>query len=171
VLMNTGAVSFNVGELDRADAALAEALELGKVMFASEPVQLAYPTMLLGMIAVDREQAERGRALCAEAVRTAAAADANHPDLSQSLSCLVRALRKLKRPVEALAEAERALRIADAQPIPDHRLNARIGLARVLGDLGRDRPRRRALVREALALDEIAERRARIEQEFRADLR
>jgi hypothetical protein len=140
-------------------------------MFAGEPAQLAYPTMLLGMIAVDREQYERGRALCADAVAAAEAVDANHVDLPQALNCVVRALRKLQRSAEALALAEKGLRIADRHGVPELRLSARIGLARVLRDLGRDRPRRGALIREAIALDQIDERRAEIEKEFREDLR
>jgi tetratricopeptide (TPR) repeat protein/tRNA A-37 threonylcarbamoyl transferase component Bud32 len=170
-LMNMGATYYNLDELDQARAAVIEALDIGNVMFAGEPAQLVFANTMLGMIELDRGELDRSRALCEEAVASATDFAGEHPDLPQALLCVAMAARQQHRAIDALATAERALRVADQRGVPEYRHEVRIELVRTLRELGRDRARRRTLLREAIALDEIPERRAAIEKEFRDDLR
>jgi tetratricopeptide (TPR) repeat protein len=171
VMMMLGATRFNLDQLAEADTALDRALELGKVIHADQPVQLAFATTMRGMVAGDRGDAVAALAHCREAVALAELGGEDFPDLPFALPCLSRALRLGARAAEALPHAERAVRTADRLGNRGHRYQARLELANVLVALGRDRRRRAALVREALALEDDPERRAAIEKHFGADLR
>ena len=171
VMMKLGATRFNLDQLAEAERALARAVELGKVIHADQPRQLAFAMTMRGMVAGDRGDAPAALAHCREAVALAELGGDDSPDLPFALPCLSRALRLSARAAEALPHAERGVRTADRLGHRNHRHQTRLELAHVLVALGRDRPRRAALVREALALEDDPERRAAIAKHFRADLR
>jgi tetratricopeptide (TPR) repeat protein len=171
VHMNLGATLYNLEKLDEAATSLARAAEIGKVMFAEQQAQLATVMTLLGMVAHDRRDYARAIELCTEGLRLAEIGGPDYPDLNLALTCLTRAHRVSGHPETALPIGERAVQVAERQPIPEHRYNALLELARTLAVLGRDRPRRIKLVRKALELDDLPERRAELQREFRKELR
>jgi hypothetical protein len=127
--------------------------------------------MMLGQVALDRHDVAAATAHC-----TAAVAQASHgsrddtPSRAMPLTCLARAQRLGGNVTAALATAESAVRSAALGPVPQPQVNARLEVVRALAALGRDRPRRRLLLKEALALIEDPGEKAEITKEFRGDL-
>ena len=149
-LSNLAAVAQMRKKLDDATRYLERAVKIFEEVNGPDHPNVGLAVNNLGGLARDRKDCAAGVPHFTRALAILEKQGATHPYVAYPLIGRAQCLVDLRKPADAIADAERAIAILAAQAgDPTHLAEARYALARGLWDANRERPRARTLAREA----------------------